>query len=286
MPKLTKYIDDPRLLAANENVAALELKGSVEAKKFVKGDRYQGCQPVSGIYRKPNGMLTCELLYGNDFRVLERVEDWCFGQVVKDGYVGYTLADNLTPANDKTHYVCTLGTGMYQQEDMKSKFLKWLPHGTRLRVAGTEGRFARLASGQFVIVSHLRKIGDWEGDFVSIAERYLDVPYLWGGNSPLGIDCSGLVSNALTHVGMESPRDSDQQFADLGILLDKSERPRRGDLVFWEGHVGIMVNEHMMLHATAFHMLVVVEPLKEVKNRIEASKEARFLGLKRFIRQA
>jgi len=102
----------------------------------------------------------------------------------------------------------------------------------------------------------------------------------------LGIDCSGLVSNALTHVGMESPRDSDQQFTDLGILLDKSERPRRGDLVFWEGHVGIMVNEQMMLHATAFHMLVVVEPLKEVKNRIEASKEARFLGLKRLNRQA
>ncbi len=286
MPMPTKYIDDPRLLAANENVAALELKGSVKAKKFVKGDLYQGCQPVSGIYRKPNGMLTCELLYGNDFRVLERVADWCFGQVIKDGYVGYTLADNLIPATDKTHYVCTLGTGRYQQGDMKSKFLKWLPHGTRLGVAGTEGRFARLASGQFVPANHLRKIGDWEGDFVSIAERYLDVPYLWGGNSPLGIDCSGLVSNALTHVGMESPRDSDQQFADLGILLDKSERPRRGDLVFWEGHVGIMVNEHMMVHATAFHMLVVVEPLKEVKSRIEASKEARFLGLKRLIQQA
>ncbi len=286
MPKPTKYIDDPRLLAANENVAALELKGSVKAKKFVKGDRYQGCQPVTGIYQKPNGTLTCELLCGNDFRVLEQVEGWCFGQVIKDGYVGYTLAKNLTPATDKTHYVNTLGTGIYQQGDIKSKFLKWLPHGTRLRVAGTEGRFARLASGQFVTVNHLRKIGDWEGDFVSIAERYLDVPYLWGGNSPLGIDCSGLVSNALTHVGMESSRDSDQQFADLGILLDKSERPRRGDLVFWEGHVGIMVNEHMMLHATAHHMLVVMESLKTVMSRIEASKEARFLGLKRLNRQA
>lgn len=286
MPKPTKYIDDPRLLAANENVAALELKGSVKAKKFVKGDRYQGCQPVTGIYQKPNGTLTCELLCGNDFRVLEQVGGWCFGQVIKDGYVGYALAKNLTPATDKTHYVNTLGTGIYQQGDIKSKFLKWLPHGTRLRVAGTEGRFARLASGQFVTVNHLRKIGDWEGDFVSIAERYLNVPYLWGGNSPLGIDCSGLVSNALTHVGMESPRDSDQQFADLGILLDKSERPRRGDLVFWEGHVGIMVNEHMMLHATAYHMLVVVESLKAVMSRIEASKEASFLGLKRLNRQA
>ena len=286
MPMPTKNIDDPRLLAANENVAALELKGLVKSKKFMKGDRFQGCQPVTGIFQKPNGELTCELLYGNDFRVLEQDEDWCFGQVVRDGYVGYALAENLTPATDKTHYVNTLGTGIYQQGDIKSKFLKWLPHGSRVGVAGAKSDFARLATGQFVPANHLREIGDWEGDYVSIAERYLDVPYLWGGNSPLGIDCSGLVSNALNHAGMESPRDSDQQFAHLGILLDKSERPRRGDLVFWEGHVGFMVDEHMLLHATAFHMLVVVEPLKEVKKRIEAPKEARFLGLKRLTRQA
>ena len=285
MPKQTYNSADPRLMAANENVAALELKGKIKARKYVKGNLFQGKQPVSGVFNQPNGALTCQLLYGNEFRVLDMVDGWCFGQVAYDGYVGYILEDNLAPSGEKTYLVSTLGTGLYQRDDIKSACRKWLPMGSKLTIEGFEGDFAKITGNYFVPNRHLRKIGRDEADFVTVAEKFLHVPYLWGGNSPLGIDCSGLVSIALNLAGKKCPRDSDQQFAHLGSILNEGVKPERGDLAFWEGHVGIMVDSQNLLHATAFHMLVVVEPLEEVINRIEITETVPYLGLKRLNQQ-
>ena len=281
MPRQTNISTDPRLLPANKNVAAIELRGKIKARRYVKGDLLQGKEPVSGIFNQPQGSLTCQLLYGNDFRVLETVDGWCFGQVAYDGYVGYILEGNLASSLEATHLVSTLGTGLFQLDDIKSSCLSWLPLGSRLSVDGFDNDFAKISDGYFVPGKHLHKISHYTNDFVSIAEKFLHVPYLWGGNSPLGIDCSGLVSIALNLAGEKCPRDSDQQFAHLGFLLNAGERPERGDLAFWEGHVGIMVDSQNLLHATAFHMLVVVEPLEEVISRIEITETVPYLGLKR-----
>ncbi len=281
MPKKAYDNIDPRLLAANENVAAIELKGTVKTRKYVKGELFQGKLPVSGVFKQPNGALTCQLLFGNEFRVLEKVDEWCFGQVVDDGYIGYVLEENLVPSSARSHQVSVLGTGLYQKDEIKSGCLNWLPMGSKLLVKGVEGQFAKVTGDYFIPANHLQKIGQCTEDFVSVAEKFIHAPYLWGGNSPLGIDCSGLVSIALGMTGTQCPRDSDQQYANLGALLEEGDNPRRGDLAFWEGHVGVMVDHQDLLHATAFHMLVVVEPLDKVLTRIETTESNSFLGLKR-----
>lgn len=276
---------DTRLLAANGNVAAIELKGSVRAQSYVKGELHEVSKPVTGIFNKPNGTLSCELVYGNDFRVLETVDHWSFGQVVADGYVGYAATEDLIPAGNKTHQVYTLGSGLYKLDNLKSVCLQWLPMGSKLQIIDTTGEFAKTKEGLFVPGQHLQKINQSEADFVSLAEQYLHIPYLWGGNSPMGIDCSGLVSIALNLAGIKCPRDSDQQFNQLGTYLPEGEHPKRGDVAFWQGHVGIMLTPEKLLHATAFHMLVAMEPFVDVHKRITTTESVPFLGFKRISQQ-
>jgi cell wall-associated NlpC family hydrolase len=119
----------------------------------------------------------------------------------------------------------------------------------------------------FLPASHLAPLDHRETDFVAVAERFLGTPYLWGGKTNYGLDCSGLVQLALTACGIRCPRDSDMQERALGALVDMKNL-RRGDLVFWKGHVAIVRDPKTFLHANAFHMAVAVEPIAEAIARI------------------
>ena len=271
-PRWRRMADDPRLLPCNGRVAAAELEGKVEAGRFVDGEVLSCNAAVADIRSSPGGGLTSQLVRGERFRVLETEGKWAFGQSLKDAYVGYVLRECLERMALPTHWVAVLHAHVYPEPAFKTVPLDMLPFGSQLAAASESGEFIGLDSGGFVPAAQIRKRGDPLADFVSTAERFLGVPYLWGGTGSFGVDCSGLVQRSLEAAGLDCPRDSDMQECELGRRLRAGERPERGDLAFWPGHVGIMADQEVLLHATARYMAVVKERLKAVAARIIAAE--------------
>ncbi len=265
---------DKRLTPAKGDVAAAALRGKVEAERFVEPVVMEVAVSNAPLTFTPDGRakMETELLFGERFDVYERSEGWAWGQSRRDGYVGYVPDAMLTQAGEApTHVVRALGAHLYTAPDMKSRPEGMLPAGAQVRVSGMTGRFAEIDGIAYISAAHLAPIAAMVPDWVAEAERYLGVPYLWGGRSPSGIDCSGLVQTALMAAGRDCPRDSDMQEAGLGRPLEARERMRRGDLVFWKGHVGIMLSATKLLHATAHYMAVVIEPYGAARKRIAAA---------------
>jgi cell wall-associated NlpC family hydrolase len=268
---------DPRVTPARPDLAAAHLAGKVEAARFVEGADYEVFDPVAPVRRSPvpDALLETEVLKGERVTIYdEDGEGWGWGQLHSDGYVGWLPMNALrAPGAAPTHKVAVLRTILFPGRSIKAQPVEGLPLGARLAVAGEDGELARLAPGGFVPARHLAAIDAAAPDFVAVAERFIGVPYLWGGKTSLGIDCSGLVQVALTAGGIACPRDSDMQERALGAAIATGDLTgvRRGDLVFWKGHVGIMRDAATLLHANAFHMAVAAEPLREAVARIRAS---------------
>ena len=202
-------------------------------------------------------------------------EGWSWGQLAGDGYVGWLPSSALAPPGPPaTHKVAATRTLVFPGPSIKLPPLDGLPLGARLAVVGTEDRLAVLAQGGYVPAAHLVKLDRNEDDFVAVAEKFLGVPYLWGGKTALGVDCSGLVQVALSTCGVDCPRDSDLQQAALGepvAITPGLHDLRRGDLLFWKGHVAIARDALSLIHANAFHMAVVIEPIGAALERIGAA---------------
>lgn len=265
---------DPRRTPARSDLAAAHLEGRVEAARFVEPTRLVVSLPVAPLTRGPEAEAPMEsqLLYGEGFAAYEHDGEWAWGQAEADGYVGYLPRAALAPAGEApTHRVAALFTHVYPAPSTKARPLGWLAYGAQVAVAGVEAGFAVLAGGGHIPVQHLVPRAHRAGDWVAEAERFTGVPYLWGGRAPTGLDCSGLVQLALAAAGHPCPRDSDMQAAELGRTLAAGTPPERGDLVFWEGHVGIMLDATRMLHANRHHMAVAAEPLAEARARILAA---------------
>lgn len=270
---------DPRLNAFREDLADARLEGRVPASRFAAGRPAQVRNPVLGVFKEPrfDAMQVTQLLLGERVRIFEDHEGWAWIQAESDSYVGYVAADGLTDdVAEPTHRVSVPTTLLFPGPDIKMQPTITVTMNARLAVAAVEGRFARLRSGRYAIARHLKPVAESEADFVASAGALLHTPYLWGGKSALGIDCSGLVQLALESAGIASPRDSDMQEKNLGSLLGHGERKmlRRGDLVFWKGHVGIMRDEATLLHANAHFMQVTSEPLAIAEARIAANDGA------------
>lgn len=214
----------------------------------------------------PAAPLASELLFGEEFAVYDLADGWAWGQAAHDGYVGYVPADCLAPMAARiTHRVARPATHLYPAPDLKTPPLMPLYLGSAVAVAGEpEKGFVPLASGGYVYAAHLAPKGTYVADPTALAESLLAAPYLWGGRTVAGIDCSGLVQQALLAAGIPCPRDSDQQAASVGRLLSEDVQLARGDIVFFPGHVGIMVDDARLLHANATHMAVTVDPLDAV----------------------
>ena len=216
-----------------------------------------------------------QLLFGEAFAVLEESGGFAFGQALRDGYVGYVDMETLSaPVLSPTHRVTALRTYAFVEANLKTPPLALLSINALVTVDAVEGRYAKIARLGWIVTDHLRPIGEaFEADPAAVASRFLGAPYLWGGRESLGLDCSGLVQQALYACGRACPRDSDQQQALGGPLdvADDLEGLRRNDLVFWRGHVGIMLDETSLLHANGHHMATAIEPLNEAVKRIAAA---------------
>lgn len=267
---------DRRLTPVNDRVAAEHLRGLVEAARYAVGTPRMVVTGVVDLLRAPGGVRDRQLLMGAVVRVYDDHDGWCFVQAAGDGYVGYLPATSLGDVQEATHQVDARATHVYSTPDFKSPERLMLSHGARLSVlrntAGFEpdrpARFVQTALG-FVPQQHLTAVGSLARDPVAEAEKLLGTPYLWGGNSAFGIDCSGLVQGALAACGQACPGDSDLQEQTLGRTLPPGTAPRRGDLLFWKGHVGWVAGPDLLLHANVHSMSVTLEPLGDAVARIE-----------------
>lgn len=262
---------DPRLNAFRDDLAAASLKGQVDAPRYVTGHAARVCMPVCALRRSPaaDGPRDTELLSGETVQVFEDTDGWSWVQATRDSYVGYVESAHLSStAHEATHMVSAVRTFVYREADLKSPMTGWASLNAPMQISGTQGRFAACAGGGYVFSEHLAALGTYTSDFVDMAMGFLETPYLWGGRSSLGLDCSGLVQCALEASGIACPRDTDMQEAALGDPLPDNAPLERGDLVFWKGHVGIMLDGTTLLHANATHMKTVMEPVEPAIARI------------------
>ena len=266
---------DPRVNAWRPDLAAKDLQGVVEAPRYVAGRPARVVWPLVPVRRNPVAAagLETELLFGETVAVYDEAEGWAWVQADRDRYVGYVPAAALDESASAvpTHTVTSLGTFVYPGADIKTPPLMMISLGSMVALTEQIERFSRLATGGFVINRHIGELSRPARDYVEIAERFVGTPYLWGGRSRIGLDCSGLLQVSMQAAGARVPRDSDMQERALGRMVQVQanfDGLERGDLVFWKGHVGIMVDGVIMVHANAHHMAVVAEPLHEAAMRI------------------
>jgi len=265
---------DPRITPARPDLAAAHLRGKVKAGNFVEGTVQEVVTGIAPVRDAPSHGATqvTEALRGERVTVYETDEEgWSWGQLASDGYVGWIPAATLLAADaEPTHKVAALRTFVFPGPSIKLPPTDALPLGAQVAVEREQDSFAVLASGGYVPKNHLAALATHEADFVAVTERFVGTPYLWGGKSSLGIDCSGLVQVALNTCGIPCPRDSDMQEKALGKPTSLAGL-QAGDLIFWKGHVAIARGRNSMIHANAFHMAVTIEPVAEALARIGAA---------------
>jgi cell wall-associated NlpC family hydrolase len=266
---------DRRIHAFRPDLADERLQGRVPAERWVSGRPARVVAPTAPLRRRPapDAPLDTEALMGDAVEIFDEAEGYAWVRLETDSYVGYLPLSVLSEgAPAPTHRVIAVRTFVYPGPDLKLPPLSFLSLGAGIAATGASERgYVPIASGGFVFSGHLAPIETREIDWVATAERLVGVPYLWGGKSSLGIDCSGLVQLSLASSGIAAMRDSDQQEASLGEELARDADLRRGDLVFWRGHVGVMVDSERLLHANGHHMAVAAEPLAGAVTRIEGS---------------
>lgn len=265
---------DKRITPFKDGVTDQAFEGLIRAKTYVAGEILSCHAATAPILAAPEtgAEQLDQLLLGERFKVIERKHDFFWGQALRDGYVGYVPVGAFHGGwYLPTHYVATLRTYVFAGPNLKSSILAAVSLNALVSVSRHENGFAYINDLGWVFDKHLSDFHDFADDFVAVAESYVNAPYQWGGRESIGLDCSGLLQQALYASGYGCPRDSDMQ-AKLGLPLeveDDLSGLRRGDLVFWKGHVAIMIDDANIIHANAHHMKVAIEPLREAVTRID-----------------
>ena len=270
-------MDDPRLTPARPDVAAKYLEGRVKAKRYVTGVEFEIADAIAPLRcaPSPDAELATQALKGERAMIYDRNgEGWAWGQLNSDGYVGWLPDRSLAkPVGKPTHRVIASRTFAFPGASIKLPPADTLVMGSLIAVLREQGSFAVTREGWYLPRQHVGAIGSQVGDFVNVAEQFVGTPYLWGGKTSFGIDCSGLVQVALDAAGIGCPRDSDLQEVGLGRALEQAEakKLKRGDLIFWKGHVAIVRDADTIVHANAHHMATVIESAREAVARIKAA---------------
>lgn len=265
---------DPRATPATDRVALSRLRGVLDRPEYTDGTPARVAVPLTDLNRTPSGTRERQLLHGTGVTVIETRDGWSFVED-ENGYCGWVAADALGPMQAPTHRVAVPATQIYPSPDFKQRATATLSLGARVTVLDSEGRWARIAQG-YIPAAHLDAAP--APDPVAVAALLLGTPYVWGGNSRDGIDCSGLVQLSLNAAGIACPGDSDQQQA-LGGAAEGAYQ--RGDLLFWPGHVAMAMNDTDMIHATAYGMTVRIEPIQTAIARIEAAGDGPLTAVRR-----
>ena len=272
---------DPRLTLARRGLAAQALEGVIGAERYAPTAVLRLTANSQGLLRAadPASERMDELLYGELFEALDSKDDFIFGQARRDGYVGWVHREGLAPdGGAPTHQVKAIRTFAFVEPSIKSRATGPYSLNALVRIEIEQDSFGRSDRGFWFWLPHLAPIGSFEHDHAAVAERFLGAPYLWGGRTSVGLDCSGLVQQALYACGLACPRDTDQQAA-LGRAVSRADLAR-GDLVCWKGHIGLMLDAERLVHANAHHMAVTIEPVDEATRRIRpGSGEASFRRL-------
>lgn len=275
-------MSDPRVTLARPDLADLDLQGVVAAERYEAPKPRQVVVPAAALRKAPHPLAEQwdQLLFGEVFRVLEVKDGFAWGQAARDGYVGYVAEDDLAALGAAaTHQVAVSRTYAFAEPNIKARPVGLYSRNALTAVEATEGRFSKGEGTGWFIADHLAPVGVVLGDYVAVAEGYLGAAYQWGGRESPGLDCSGLVQQALAACGKAVPRDTDMQLAFFPPIA--AEDRRRGDLVFWKGHVAVLLDPDTILHANAYHMAVAVEPLAEAIARIEAAGGGPVTGWRR-----
>jgi len=271
---------DRRITPARPDLAAAHLEGKVEAERFAHGRAMHAAHGIVGLRAAPydDASLHTELVYGERFTIYEEEKGWAWGQAEADSYVGYVRADALAKDGaEPTHRVTALSTALLPAPTVMRSPRDMLPMNAKVAIVGSEGNFARTMGGEYIFAGHIAPLAARAPDWVTVAERFIGMPYVFGGKTAAGIDCSGLVQTALEAGGIAAPRDADMMERDLGKPIAVSADLaglKRGDIAFWNDHVGIMLDAKRLIHANSFHMQVAVEPLADAVARIFARGDA------------
>ncbi|HEV2561428.1 MAG TPA: C40 family peptidase [Rhizomicrobium sp.] len=261
---------DRRTTPARADLAAAHLSGRVDAPRYTEGKVHHVIHGRAALRAQPSedASLETELLFGEGFSAYDIADGWAWGQSTQDQYVGYVRADALAEnALVADHRVTALMTPMFPAADLKRPVRDFLPMNAKVKIEAREGKYARIGADAFVFVGHLTPLNVYAKDWVAVAERFVGAPYVWGGKTAAGMDCSGLIQTALEAGGVTVPRDTDMQERALAQTIEQASL-QRGDFVFWKGHMGVMLDEARLLHANAFHMEVSIETLSEAIARI------------------
>ena len=278
---------DRRITPFRADLADERLRGQVEAEQFTAGTVKRVGATFAPLHRHPSheAPMDTQAIFGESVTVYDEHEGWAWVQLREDGYVGYLPSDSLTDSGpEPTHRVGAVRTFIYPGPNLRLPFESYLTLNARVAVTDSQGDYARLATGGWVYAPHLTGLDAREADYVSVAERFLHTPYLWGGRTSLGIDCSGLAQTVLAAAGIKAPRDSDMQERQLGSLVEVTPDLaglRRGDLVFWKGHVGLMMDATHFIHATGHSMTVMIEPIAVAAERIRRTSYGPISSIRR-----
>jgi hypothetical protein len=264
---------DPRRNAYREDLAAAVLQDIVRAPRYSEGELRQVSAPQAQLRVGPrfDAPLATEALSGELVTVYEERGGWGWAQSHSDGYVGYVPLDCLTTmVEDTTHRVNARATFVYPAPDIKHPPLMRLSFGAEVIASDRDARFFELSRGGYVFAQHLAPQDELAKDFVRVAERLVGAPYLWGGRTSNGLDCSALTQLSLQAGGFACPRDSDMQEAEVGQAVANitPDAIRRGDLIFWKGHVALALSGEWLIHASGHHMEAVIEPIRRALERI------------------
>lgn len=259
---------DRRLTPFSGRVALDSLRGHLQAPAYTVGTPAALALPLADLMSRPDGARDRQVALGAALTVVDRQDGWAFVQMARDGYCGWLPLDAIGPAITPTHWVAAPASHAYAAPKVQAPDRFALPMGASLVVTATEGLFAATQAG-FVPLAHLRPTGTHFDDPAAVALMFLGVPYLWGGNSHAGLDCSGLVQIAFQACGLDCPGDSDLQQA-IGQALPEDIPMRRNDLIFWKGHVALMLDDARLIHANGHSMSVAIEPLDTALRRISA----------------